>query len=58
MQGFLTAYNYYGPGNGHANAGTDNAGREAWIDNYCRTRPLESLEKAANQLIDALEKRH
>ena len=29
----------------------------AWIDNYCQTNPLETIQRASNELIRALQAR-
>ena len=35
-------------------SGTDVQGMAAWIDNYCAKNPLDSLEVAAEAMINAL----
>ncbi len=57
IQGYLSAYNYYGPGDGHIQAGTKPSGYFAWIDNYCRTNSLDDIETATRELIKEFEKR-
>jgi hypothetical protein len=37
--------------------GTDFDGLMAWIDNYCRSHPLESIAIAADKLMDELRER-
>ncbi len=37
--------------------GTDFAGLMAWIDNYCRAKPLEAVIVAANALLKELRSR-
>ena len=38
-------------------AGTDFNGLMAWIDNYCRSHPLEPVATAAFRLMDELQSR-
>jgi hypothetical protein len=57
VQGYLTAYNIYGGGDGNVTRGTDVAGYVAWVDNYCSANPLEDLRSAADRLIGAFQKR-
>ena len=52
--GYLTAYNYFGPGDGHVGSGVDNRAVLAWVDTYCAQHPLDSLATAAHHLIDGL----
>jgi hypothetical protein len=37
--------------------GTDFDGLMAWIDNYCRSHPLEAIAVAAGKLMDELQAR-
>jgi hypothetical protein len=63
--GYLTAYNedsattqgtFIRSGKeGNVTAGTDTEGLFAWIDNYCRARPLNNLAGAVSKLVLTLE---
>ena len=57
LGGFLSAYNYFVPGVSDITGGTDFAGLEAWIDNYCSQNPLDSLNVAAVALVTLLKTR-
>jgi hypothetical protein len=57
LMGYLTAFNIWGAGPSDISEGTDPEGVGAWIDNYCAQHPLDSLAKAAEQLIYELGKR-
>jgi hypothetical protein len=55
LSGYVTAYN-----NAYAGAliaGTDSEGMFAWVDNYCRSRPLDSIFQASNSLMLELVRR-
>lgn len=55
VQGYLTAFNVYGPSpTRDITVNTDHAGAAAWIDNYCRTHPLADIREAADALIAEL----
>jgi hypothetical protein len=55
--GFITAYNLFTPGVYDITEGTDFEGRNAWIDNYCATNPLDSIADAAAGLMAFLNNR-
>jgi hypothetical protein len=58
--GYVTAINAQvttGPSPHDVTRGTDAEGLFAWIDNYCRTNPLDTLSRATGSLIDALQLR-
>jgi hypothetical protein len=54
--GFIGSYNNYvvkgSPGVDEQSS--DGAGIEAWVDNYCKKNPLETIYFASQQLIKAL----
>jgi hypothetical protein len=52
--GWVSAAEYYGVDGKLRD--TDADAMEAWVDNYCHKRPLESIESAAEALIIALAK--
>jgi hypothetical protein len=37
--------------------GTDHEGLWAWVDNYCRNHPLDTLAVASEHLVDELQRR-
>jgi hypothetical protein len=51
--GYLTAMNM-DETQPEALYGTDADGRQAWIDNYCRTNPLKAVIFAADELMKEL----
>jgi hypothetical protein len=53
LLGFLTAFNIYGPGSNNITAGTDTAGRQAWVDSFCAQHPLAQLTNAAQALVNS-----
>ena len=57
LQGFLTGYNLYTPGVLDITEGTDAAGREAWMDNYCDDHPLKPFATGAEALVRHLKTR-
>lgn len=57
VQGFLSAFNYYGNGSGNVTNGTDVNGVFAWIDNYCAAHPLDLIADATIALVSELSKR-
>lgn len=57
VQGFISGYNLFGPGSGNVTASTDSDGTMAWIDNYCVSHPLDSLDAATQNLIFELKSR-
>jgi hypothetical protein len=54
--GFITAYNMYIMKTSITGA-TDKQGLAGWVDNYCRTHPLNSIFDAAVELIEELKRR-
>jgi hypothetical protein len=56
IQGFLTAYNLYGPGT-PVTKGTDAYGVAGWVDNYCVQHPLNNIASATVALVAELHKR-
>ena len=58
ITGYVTAYNNYAVNqDGNVTAGTDVDGLMNWIDNHCRSNPLDSLFKASGALVRELESR-
>ena len=57
LQGFITAYNRYGPGPADISKGIDVDGFREWLDNYCAQYPLASIAHAAGDFIDELTAR-
>ena len=57
VQGYLTAFNLYGPASNDITKGTDAEGVMAWVDNYCVQHPLDDLSTAADNLVVELSKR-
>ncbi len=57
MNGFLSAYNRFVPGEKDVARGVDMEGWLAWIDNYCHDHPLKNYFKAAMSLIKHLNNR-
>jgi hypothetical protein len=56
--GYVTAFNRFGLGtDADVSKGADPPGLIAWIDNYCRTHPLDTVETGAARLIDELQQR-
>jgi hypothetical protein len=55
--GYISAFNVYRSPTGNLTAGTDTNGIYAWIDNYCAARPLDTIVKATDALIDELSQR-
>jgi hypothetical protein len=53
----LTGYNFSVPGKKDIAAGIDYNGTVAWVDNYCREHPLDSLVSGVEALIQHLKKR-
>jgi 2-methylcitrate dehydratase PrpD len=51
VQGFLTATNVFFTGSSDLSHGTDSEGIMAWVDNYCKEHPLETLATAAVDLV-------
>jgi len=49
--GYVTAYGNYGPDLKR----TDASAIDAWVDNYCRQNPLDNLNTAAKNLVEALK---
>ena len=57
LQGFITAYNRYGPGPADVSRGIDVDGFRGWLDTYCAQHPLSSIAHAAGDFIDELTAR-
>lgn len=57
LNGFLSGYNVWSPEPGTATSATDMRGMVAWIDNYCRAHPLETVGTAATVLVYTLRER-
>ena len=57
LQGYLTAYNRYVEPDGNITVGTDAAGLQGWLDNYCQAHPLDDIDTAARALIVELKAR-
>jgi hypothetical protein len=58
VQGFISAFNYYGGATAPDIAsGTDANGVFAWIDNYCAAHPLDSIATATIALLTELSQR-
>jgi hypothetical protein len=51
--GFVSAYNFYAPGDTAVNP-PDNGAITGWMDSYCAAHPLESVVNAALALITEL----
>jgi hypothetical protein len=56
VQGFLTAYNVYGPGAFDVTQGKDASSVAEWVDNYCVEHPLDNIARATEALTAALHK--
>jgi hypothetical protein len=46
VDGFLTGANAWDTTHSELGKGTDTQGRMAWIENYCRSKPLDRLSNA------------
>jgi hypothetical protein len=46
----MTAFDYYGTNRPDGSNGTDIEGLAAWIDNYCKAKPLLTIANAAEAL--------
>ena len=58
LLGFVSGFNWYAPASGgDIGRGADVESLHAWIDQYCREHPLETLVFAAVMLIQELERR-
>lgn len=57
LSGFLTGINYGGTLGEKIRDGTDAAGANAWMDNYCAAHPLDDVMTAADNLLVELIKR-
>jgi hypothetical protein len=55
--GYVTSFNEHLSATKNIAAGTNADGLFAWIDNYCRTNPLNSVAQATRVLIDTLRLR-
>jgi hypothetical protein len=56
--GYISGFNVYtAPRGGDITQGTDWQGVVAWMDNYCRTYPLDTIQAAALNLILELQKK-
>jgi hypothetical protein len=55
--GFVSGRNRYGPGDGLLGAETNSTSLVAWIDRYCAQNPLDTVTKAAMELVKELERR-
>lgn len=58
LVGYVTAVNKYALTNApDVSAGTDLPGMSAWMTNYCRANPLDTVSKATGRLVIELLKR-
>ena len=58
VQGFLSAFNYYGGATApNIVTGIDANGVFAWIDNFCAGHPLDTIATASVALISELSNR-
>ncbi len=57
VNGFLSAFNFYGTSKEDIANGIDANGVFAWIDNYCAAHPLDNITRATIALITELSKR-
>jgi hypothetical protein len=56
--GFVSAFNAYQLKQSEdVSKGTNNAGLLAWLDNYCRANPLDTISRATDALVLELLKR-
>jgi hypothetical protein len=52
--GFITGSNYGDPDNREVGQNTDHSGRMAWLENYCRSNPLNAFAEALSALRKVL----
>ncbi|WP_313534429.1 hypothetical protein [Sphingomonas sp.] len=55
--GFVSGRNKYGGGDGRLGSDTNGYSLLAWIDRYCDNNPLDTVTKAALELVKELERR-
>jgi hypothetical protein len=58
VQGFLTAYNSYGPVTSDVSEDTDAEGITRWVDDFCLQHPSNNISGAAEALVAELLKPH
>jgi len=55
--GFVSGYNWFGPGDGDVALSLNPTGMIGWIDQYCTANPLDSVATAAFKLVVELKRR-
>jgi hypothetical protein len=56
--GFVTGFNFFGlQSDKDVSLGTDNEGITRWITQYCADHPLDTVAKAAVNLVAELQRR-
>lgn len=55
LGGFISGANALGTRSGLAGEQNDFRDLQLWMDNYCRTHPLEKISEAATALVSSLE---
>ncbi len=56
IRGYLTAYSLWVErGSGPVSSRNSSASARAWVANYCRNHPRESVAKTAERMIDAIK---
>jgi hypothetical protein len=51
VEGFLSSYNFYGPGTSNISKGSDRDDIARWVDNYCLQHPTRNIAGAAEALV-------
>ena len=56
--GYITAASFHrAPGTPNFARGIDGSAVDLWVDNYCATHPLETIQSAAEELVNELIQR-
>jgi len=51
VEGFLSSYNFYGPGTSNISKGSDRDDIARWVDSYCLQHPMSNIAGAAEALV-------
>jgi len=51
VEGFLSSYNFYGPGISNISKGSDRDDIARWVDKYCLQHPRSNIAGAAEALV-------
>ena len=58
VEGFLSSYNFYGPGTSNISKGSDRDDIALWVDNYCLQHPTNNIAGAAEALVADFQRPH